>query len=96
MEKTQKKRSRRWLLYVLGCSDGSLYTGITNDLDRRIARHNSGTASRYTRSRLPVVLLYAEGCKDKSSALRKELRMKTLTRQEKEEYLAKKRSKRQS
>ena len=48
----------RWYLYLVKCADGTLYTGITNDLRRRVDQHNSGTASRYTRSRLPVELVY--------------------------------------
>jgi len=70
------------------CADGTLYTGITNDLQRRLDQHNSGTASRYTRSRLPVALVYREGCRDKSGALKKEYRMKSLSRSAKEDYIA--------
>ncbi len=77
----------RWLLYVLQCADGTLYTGITNDLERRLAGHNAGTASRYTRSRLPVRLLYTEGCRNRSSALQKEYAFKQLTRGEKQLYI---------
>jgi predicted GIY-YIG superfamily endonuclease len=69
------------------CGDGTFYTGITNDLRRRIEQHNGGTASRYTRSRLPVELVYREPCRNKSSALKKECRMKSLSRKEKEAYL---------
>jgi len=87
MKKAIKKRTGRWLLYILACSDETLYTGITNDLDRRIAMHNSGDASRYTRTRLPVTVVYTERCMNKSSALRKELRIKALPRQEKEAYI---------
>jgi predicted GIY-YIG superfamily endonuclease len=64
-----------------------LYTGITNDLQRRLAQHNDGTASRYTRSRLPASLVHQERCRDRSSALKKECRVKSLTRAEKEAYL---------
>jgi predicted GIY-YIG superfamily endonuclease len=73
------------------CADGTLYTGITNDLRRRLAQHNSGTASRYTRSRLPVALVHCEGCRDKSGALKKEHRVKSLARSAKEAYIAGKR-----
>jgi predicted GIY-YIG superfamily endonuclease len=82
--KTAAKRPARWCLYVVKCGDGTLYTGITNDLRRRIGQHNGGTASRYTRSRLPVELVYREPCLNKSSAMRKECRMKSLSRKEKE------------
>jgi len=88
-----KKRSKKtvaWLLYVVKCRDNTLYTGITNDLPRRLTQHNNGTASRYTRSRLPVKLLYQERCCGRSSALRKEYRMKALSRQEKEVYIREK------
>ena len=81
------KLSKRWHLYIVRCSDDTLYTGITNNVDRRIAMHNSGTASRYTRSRRPVALIYQERCRDRSSALRKEFRMKALSRLEKERYI---------
>ena len=87
MKKAAKKRTGRWLLYILLCSDGTLYTGITNNLEQRLERHNSGTASRYTRPRLPVTIVYTEGCWNKSYALKKELRIKALTKQEKEAYI---------
>jgi predicted GIY-YIG superfamily endonuclease len=69
------------------CGDGTFYTGITNDLRRRLDQHNGGTASRYTRSRLPVELVHRETCRSRSSALKKECRMKALSRKEKEAYL---------
>lgn len=72
-----------WLLYIVECHDGSLYTGITNNLDRRLKEHNDGTASRYTRSRRPVTLRYQEPCDDRSQALIRELSVKLLSRQEK-------------
>jgi len=78
---------KTWHLYILKCSDNTLYTGITNDLSRRLVRHNSGKASRYTRSRLPVSLVHQEQCQSRSSALKKEYRMKSLSRKEKEEYI---------
>jgi UV DNA damage endonuclease len=73
-----------WFVYILRCADGSLYTGITNDLPRRLERHNSGTASRYTRCRLPVVLVYQEPQASHSHALKRELAFKALSRQAKE------------
>lgn len=72
-----------WLLYIVECCDGSLYTGITNNLDRRLKEHNDGSASRYTRSRRPVTLRYQEPCDDRSQALIRELSVKRLSRQEK-------------
>jgi UV DNA damage endonuclease len=74
----------RWFVYLLRCADGSLYTGITNDLDRRLKQHNAGTASRCTRCRLPVVLVYREPQASHSDALKRELAIKSLSRQEKE------------
>ena len=74
---------RTWLVYILECGDGTLYTGITVDLDRRLAAHASGSASKYTRSRLPVRLIYHEGQPTRSSALRREAFIKTLSRDEK-------------
>jgi putative endonuclease len=86
-QKTTESRPVRWYLYLLECNDGTLYTGITNNLERRVQEHNNGTASRYTRSRLPVKLLYQERCKSRSSALKKEYGLKELSRKEKKEYI---------
>ena len=71
-------------LYILRCGDGSLYTGITLDLERRLAQHQAGKASRYTRSRLPVTLAWRREVESWSAALREEMRIKRLTRAEKE------------
>ncbi len=65
---------------MLRCRDGSLYTGITNDLPKRLARHNAGTASAYTRARRPVRLVFQEGQPDRSAALRREAAVRRLTR----------------
>jgi putative endonuclease len=72
--------SSRWLVYMLRCRDGSLYTGITNDLPRRLKAHAAGKASKYTRSRLPVTLAYTEPRKSKSAALKREAGIKRLSR----------------
>lgn len=72
-----------WFVYLLRCADGSLYTGITKDVGRRVKQHNAGTASKYTRSRLPVELVYHETHPDQSSALKREAAIKGLDRQEK-------------
>ncbi|MBL7131286.1 MAG: GIY-YIG nuclease family protein [Candidatus Omnitrophica bacterium] len=72
-----------WFVYMLECNDGSLYTGITNDLKRRLRDHNSGNGGRYTRSRTPVCLVYKERCIDNKVALKKEAKIKHLTRKEK-------------
>ena len=65
---------------MLKCGDGSLYTGWTNDLARRLAAHQSGRGAKYTRGRAPVRLVYAEQCTDKSAALRREAAVKALPR----------------
>jgi putative endonuclease len=72
-----------WHCYLLECADGSLYAGITTDLKRRLAEHNRGTASRYTRTRIPVRLAWAEPHPDRSSATRREREIKALPRAEK-------------
>ena len=76
-----------WFVYVLRCADDSLYTGITTDLKRRVEQHNAGTASRYTRSRLPVALEYQEEAPTKSAALKRELAIKALPRKAKVELI---------
>ena len=80
----ETKLDKEWFVYILRCADGSLYTGITNDLARRLKQHNAGTASRYTRSRLPVVFAHQETQPSRSQALKRELAIKALSRQEKE------------
>ena len=75
---------KRWLVYVLRCGDGSLYTGITNDLPKRLAAHAAGKASKYTRSRLPVRLAHAEPQRSKSAALKREAAIKKLSRRRKD------------
>lgn len=73
-----------WFLYILECADGSYYTGITKDLDLRLAMHTSGKASRYTRSRRPVRMLYHESCPSRTSALVRECEVKAYPRRRKE------------
>lgn len=76
-----------YIVYILRCGDGSLYTGITNDLEHRVAVHNSGKGGKYTRSHLPVAPVYWEIVPDKSTALRRELAIKAMTRAEKLELI---------
>ena len=73
----------RWFVYLLRCADGTLYTGIAKDMSRRCQQHNAGTASRYTRSRLPVVAVYQEAHASRSLALRREAAIKALSRRQK-------------
>ena len=75
-------------VYILRCGDGTLYTGITNDLPRRLAAHSSGRGAKYTRSRLPVALVWQEAQPDKSAALRRERQIKALSRAEKLQLIA--------
>ena len=79
-----------WILYILRCSDDSLYTGITNDFPKRIKQHNSGKGSKYTRARLPVSVVYTEDFDIKSSALKREIQIKRLTRSAKLQLVEKK------
>jgi len=76
--------TKQWMLYILECADGTYYTGITNDLNRRVTQHNARKASRYTRLRIPVRLVYQENCKDRSHASTREYEVKALSRKEKE------------
>ena len=73
-----------WLVYILECNDGSFYTGITNNMERRYQQHNDGSASRYTRSRRPVIIRYQEVCGTRSQALIRECALRLLSRKEKE------------
>ena len=66
-----EERAMEYLVYILRCGDGSLYTGCTNDLPRRLRAHQSGRGAKYTRSRLPVELIYQEPAADRSAALRR-------------------------
>src|SRR6266545_2186769 len=74
--KKRRKKAAAWSLYILTCRDGTLYTGITTDLARRVRQHNDGSASRYTRSRLPVKLVFSMPCRNRSQALKKEFAVK--------------------
>ena len=73
-----------WVCYMLRCADDTLYCGVTNDLDRRVAAHNAGEGAKYTRGRLPVRLAYVEPCADKSTALKREAQIKQMKRDAKQ------------
>lgn len=77
------KSSDRFFVYIIQCNDGTLYTGYTKDVPRRVKQHNSGIASKYTRTRRPVKLVYAEEHSDASSALKREYAIKQLTKEQK-------------
>lgn len=72
-----------WVVYLLKCSDNSLYCGITNDIDNRLTVHNSGKGAKYTKVRLPVELVYKEKADDRSSASKREYQIKKLSRAKK-------------
>jgi putative endonuclease len=75
-------------VYILECADGTYYTGWTKDLDRRVAAHNAGRGSRYTRTRLPVRLVYWEELPDRRSAQQRELALKRLPKARKQALIA--------
>ncbi|MBX5480626.1 MAG: GIY-YIG nuclease family protein [Myxococcaceae bacterium] len=77
------KARASWAVYMLRCADGTLYTGCTNDLAARVAKHNAGRGAAYTRSRRPVQLVFCEEVKDRSAALKREAALKKLTRLQK-------------
>jgi putative endonuclease len=72
-----------WYVYILKCADGTLYTGYTNDVDARVGKHNAGKGAKYTKSRLPVVACHREELYSKSLAMKREYRIKRLTRAQK-------------
>ena len=83
----KKMNSRQWLVYILRCKDGSFYTGITNDFAQRLQAHQDGKASRYTRCRLPVKLVYLESAANRSAATKRELMIKKMSRSQKESLM---------
>ena len=78
---------KTWYVYMLRCKDDTLYTGVSDDVARRAAVHNSGKGAKYTRSRRPVEVVYTEECESHSAALRREIAIKRLKRQEKEQLI---------
>lgn len=73
-------QEQQWVVYILRCADDTLYTGCTNALNERLAKHNAGTGAKYTRGRGPVQLVYSEQQKDRSEALQREAAIKKLSR----------------
>ena len=73
-----------WYLYILRCGDGTLYTGITNDVEKRLQAHRAGKGAKYTRGRAPLELVYRECCGSHSEALKREAAVKKLSRHQKE------------
>ena len=78
-----------WYLYILRCGDGTLYTGITNDVEKRLAAHRAGKGAKYTRGRGPLEIVYREELPDHSAALKREHEIKAMSRQEKEKLIEK-------
>jgi putative endonuclease len=78
-----KEGAVHWIVYMLECADKTLYTGITNNLDRRLAEHAAGTGARYTRGRGPFRLVYRETCQNRAEASRRETMIKLLDRTQK-------------
>lgn len=89
MKKKARPSDEPWFLYILQCSDGSFYTGIAKDLQRRFQKHNEGKGARYTRTRRPLTLLYQENCKGRAEALIRECAVKALSRRQKESLVLK-------
>ena len=78
-----------WYLYILCCGDGTLYTGITTDVEKRLAVHRAGKGAKYTRGRGPLELVYQEELPDHSAALKREYEVKSMSRQDKEKLIQK-------
>jgi predicted GIY-YIG superfamily endonuclease len=77
-----------YFVYMVRCADGTLYTGLARDAEARVRVHNSGKGAKYTRSRLPVSLVYCEPCASRSAALKRELELKPLSRARKEALIS--------
>ncbi|MEH6404894.1 MAG: GIY-YIG nuclease family protein [Sneathiella sp.] len=76
-----------WIVYILKCGDGSLYTGITNNVVKRLAAHEAGTGAKYTKGRGPLLLVYEEPCLNRSDASKRELNIKSLSKQQKQKLV---------
>jgi len=87
MKAKKSKKSKVWLVYILRCSDESLYTGMTNNIEKRFAAHSQGKAAKYTRSRRPVNLLAASGKMERSEAMRLEIKIKRMPKTKKVEAI---------
>ena len=81
------EKPAQFITYMLRCRDNSLYTGYARDVNRRLARHNAGKGAKYTRSRLPVTLVYTEAFPSKSEAMRREAMIKRMSHAEKEQLI---------
>lgn len=88
MDKETNRVQKPWWVYIVKCSDGTYYTGIAPDINKRIEKHNSGNGAKYTRSREPVELLYYEEHENRSLATKREMQIKKLTRDQKKELIS--------
>lgn len=77
----------KWYLYILKCRDGTLYTGIATDVQKRLEMHRSGKGAKYTRGRGPLELVYSEECENHSQALKRECEVKKLTKERKQQLI---------
>jgi len=77
-----------WFVYIIECSDGTYYTGVTTDIDRRVSEHNAGTGAKYTKNRGPVKLLCSKEVESRSAALKLEARVKKQPKMKKVEFLS--------
>src|SRR5882762_11980045 len=87
IQKMKKSGKREWSVYILSCGDGSLYTGIAKDVEARLGQHQKGKGAAYTRTHLPVELIYQESRYSRSAALVREARVKSLPRPRKESLI---------
>ena len=78
---------KQWSVYIVECADGTLYTGISNNVNKRVLAHNNGKGAKYTKTRLPVVLMYSKEVGDRSEASKLEYKTKKLTRKQKLELI---------
>jgi len=83
MESKKTSAKKSLVVYILRCNDNSLYTGLTNDIKKRLTAHNNGTGAKYTRSRLPVKLITVSGCMIRKEAMRLEIRIKRMPKDKK-------------
>lgn len=79
---------KKWFVYIARCGDDSLYTGCTDDIEKRLEKHNKGKGAKYTRGRLPITMVYCEEQENHSAALKRELAIKKLTRTSKMALIA--------
>lgn len=82
-----RNKKKQWAVYIVECADGTLYTGISNNVNKRVLTHNNGKGAKYTKTRLPVVLKWSKSSKNRSEASKEEYRIKKLTRKQKLELI---------